>query len=342
MVRQLHLPLLIVLILFFGCKQQNDTETVQDKEVIGQSQKVFTADIDHFWQAYDSIQLTDNFDKQLELINTYYLDKATPGLTSFARSRNYTDTVYVRLLEKFPKFWSSIRGNTLKSKEKAQEIDHAIARLKELYPDLKDAEIYFTIGGLNSGGTTDGSLSLIGCEIAAADASVDTSEFTEGWYAFLAQLFQTQTLDNMVYLNVHEYVHTQQTENDPYVLAHCLKEGSCDFIAELVLEDSLTSPYITYGLKNEESIKVKFMEDLFKEDTSDWLYNSGDTETVGDLGYFMGYTICKSYYNRSRDKKLAIKEIIELNYQDSIAVVDFLNRSGYYDQYVRSPVLRTP
>ena len=342
MAKQLQLTLLILFVFLSGCKQQREAEVVREAEQIVESQRVFTVDIDHFWQAYDSIQLTDNFDKQLELINTYYLDKATPGLTSFAKSRNYTDTVYVRLLEKFPKFWASIRGNTIKSKEKAHEIDLAIARLKELYPDLRDAEIYFTIGGLNSGGTTDGSLSLIGCEIAAADASVDTSEFTEGWYAFLAQLFQTQTLDNMVYLNVHEYVHTQQTENDPYVLAHCLMEGSCDFIAELVLEEPLTSPYITYGQQNEEEIKARFREDLFKEDTSNWLYNSGDTEIVGDLGYFMGYTICISYYNRARDKKQAIKEIIELNYQDSIAVVDFLNRSGYYEEYVRSPALWVP
>ncbi|PQB06059.1 hypothetical protein BST85_11205 [Aureitalea marina] len=307
-----------------------------------QAQSVFTSDIDNFWQAYDSIQTTDNFSRKLELINQHYLDKASPGLQSFAESRNYTDTVYVRLLEKFPKFWASIRGNTLRSKEKAKDIDLAIARLKVLYPELKEAQIYFTIGGLNSGGTTDGLLSLIGCEIAAADESVDTSEFTEGWYAFLADLFKTQSLENMVYINVHEYVHTQQTENDPYVLAHSLKEGSCDFIAELVLEEPLSAPYISYGLENEEVIKKKFRDDLFKEDSSDWLYNSGDTESVGDLGYFMGYAICKAYYERSRDKKLAVKEIIELNYLDSIAVVDFLNRSGYYKDYVRSPALWNP
>jgi hypothetical protein len=44
----------------------------------------------------------------------------------------------------------------------------------------------------------------------------------------------------------------------------------------------------------------------------------------------MGYTICKSYFTGSSNKKQAIKNIIELNYSDSKAVEKILEMSKYY------------
>jgi hypothetical protein len=35
-----------------------------------------------------------------------------------------------------------------------------------LYPELREAKMYFTVGGLNSGGTTVNNMILIGTEIA--------------------------------------------------------------------------------------------------------------------------------------------------------------------------------
>jgi hypothetical protein len=51
---------------------------------------------------------------------------------------------------------------------------------------------------------------------------------------------------------------------------------------------------------------------------------------MGDLGYFMGYSICKSFYRHSKDKSEAIKTIINLNYPDQSAVTKFLAESKYY------------
>ncbi|SEL79552.1 hypothetical protein SAMN05421740_11076 [Parapedobacter koreensis] len=52
--------------------------------------------------------------------------------------------------------------------------------------------------------------------------------------------------------------------------------------------------------------------------------HSSTQQTMGDLGYFMGYAICKSYYEKAHDKKLAIKAIIELDYADLAATKQFL------------------
>jgi hypothetical protein len=302
----------------------------------GQSknQKVFTSDIDNFWRAYDSCQTTNDSLKQLRFIQTLYVDKGTEGLKAFMEVRDYTADLWVSLIRSYPKFWKSIRPNTLNVKSKAKEIEQSIQKLKKLYPALKEAKMYFTIGGLRSGGTTMNDMVLIGAEIATGNASTDVSEFPNKW---LEGVFKSQQSGNLVPLNIHEYVHTQQNGETQNLLGQAIKEGSCDFITELVIRKPLQNNYLLYGKKHETELKKQFKLDMFTPAYSNWLYNGSNAKTVADLGYFMGYAICKAYYNNSPNKKLAIKKIIELDYSDSTAVEDFLKKSKYY----REPINKT-
>ena len=291
-------------------------------------QKVFTSDIDNFWIAYDSIRTTTDSLRQVHFIATLYIDKGTKGLRSFMVLRNYSAKLWVELIRKYPKFWNSIRPNTLTVKSYSAEIEKSIAKFKELYPDLKEAKMYFTVGGLRSGGTTMNDMVLVGSEIATGNATTDVSEFTNNW---LAGVFKDQQADNLVSLNIHEYVHTQQNGGYPKILlGKAIEEGSCDFITELVIGKLLQKNYIVYGREHEATLKEEFKNEMLSNNYSNWLYNGSVAKTVADLGYFMGYSICKSYYNNATDKKKALKEIIELNYSDSTAVEDFLKKSNYY------------
>jgi hypothetical protein len=217
--------------------------------------------------------------------------------------------------------------NTLAVKEKTDEIQNAINRFKTIYPELKDAEMYFSVGGLRSGGTVQGNMVLIGTEIATGTSDVDVSEFENDW---LKNVFSKQSLDNIVSLNIHEYVHTQQKGDRKRVLSQSIKEGVCDFITELVMESPKQSQYMIYGKENYEKIKAQFLKEMFSSDFSNWLYNGTQKEESADMGYFIGYEICKSYYNQATDKKRAIKDIIELNYDSDKAVEDFLKQSKFY------------
>ena len=196
--------------------------------------------------------------------------------------------------------------------------------------------MYFTIGGLRSGGTTMNNMVLIGTEIATGNASTDVSEFPNKW---LEGVFKNQQTDNLVALNIHEYVHTQQKGNARNLLGQAITEGSCDFITELVVDRLLQNNYIIYGRDHETELKEQFKLEMFTTAYNNWLYNGSTAKTVGDLGYFMGYTICKSYYKNSSDKKKAIKEIIELNYSDSTAVENFLTRAKYYTEPIDKAAL---
>lgn len=57
---------------------------------------------------------------------------------------------------------------------------------------------------------------------------------------------------------------------------------------------------------------------------SNWLFN-GTPEKPGDLGYWVGYRIAKTYYQRASDKRQAFREILEMT--DPKA---FLAKSGWY------------
>jgi hypothetical protein len=293
------------------------------------SQKVFTSDINNFWRAFDSIQTTNDSLKQLQFIRELYIRKGTEGLKAFMRVRDYTAELYVSLIRQYPKFWRSIRPNTLAVSTKAKEIEQSITRLNQLYPQLKEARMYFTIGGLLSGGTPMDDMVLIGTEIATGDPSTDVSEFPDKW---LEGVFKTHASGNLVALNVHEYVHTQQRGEAQDLLGQAIKEGSCDFITELVIGKPLDNNYIEYGKAHESELKQQFKEEMFTTAYSNWLYNGSSAKTVADLGYFMGYTICKSYYAHAPNKKTAIREIIELNYSDTTAVEAFLKKSAYYTE----------
>jgi hypothetical protein len=291
-------------------------------------QRVFTSDIDRFWIAYDSAQTTTDSVQQLHYIQTLYVDKGTPGLKAFMELRDYSAPGWVGLLRQDPKFWRSIRPNTLTVKSSAAAIEASIRRFKQLYPPLTNAKMYFTVGGLHSGGTTKDSMILVGSEIATGGPQTDVSEPDAKW---LAKIFQNQHPGNIVPLNIHEYVHTQQRGNEPnLLLGKCLQEGSADFITELVMDKPMRTDYIIYGLAHEPELDKEFVGDMFSGATLfHWLYNGQDAKDMGDLGYFMGYAICGAYYRQAGDKQQAIRDIIELDYADTVATEKFLKRSGY-------------
>jgi hypothetical protein len=287
---------------------------------------VYTADIDRFWQAYDSVATTSDTVKQADFIQRLYVDKATPGLNAFMKARDYNAKLWTTLINKYPKFWKSIRSNTLDIKNQVPAITRSIENFRKLYPEMRPAKMYFTIGGLRSGGTTTDDMVLVGAEIATADKNTDASELGD----WLKNVFKNQQSSNLVALNVHEYVHTQQkAAEEKFLLAQAITEGAADFIAELVTRKKNNSVYMIYGREHEQELKEKFLVEMFSGATGNWLYN-GANNPHADLGYFIGYSICQAYYQHHIDKKQAIKNIIELDYTNEQQVTDFLRQSGYY------------
>lgn len=291
---------------------------------------IYTRDIDNFWIAFDSIKRTNDEQKKLDIIQKLYLDQATSGLKDFIVSREHSAKQHLENIKKYPKFWISIRPKTEEIKTYIPKMEKVFRKYRRIYPDFKQPEIYFTIGILNSGGTTSPNSILIGSEIACADKNTDASELND-WYKKVFKLN-----DGVVAMVAHEIGHTQQKDGDSEndgksnLLGYCIKEGMCDFFAELTYK-KISSPYMNYGKQHRKELWEKFQKEMLTQDIENWLYNGNDAPYgVADLGYFIGYEICKSYYKNSKNKRKAIDEMLKLDYTPE-NVIQFLKKSKYND-----------
>lgn len=299
-----------------------------------QAQNVITEDIDNFWKAYDKITATKDNTLQRQYLNQYFLNKATPGLTAIRQVRNYTPQQYLDAINRYPKFWQSIRANTYKAKALGKELEKGIQKLKKIYPTLKPANIYFTVGAFRTNGTTLDSMVLIGSELAMADKNTITNEFPARNKRFLDNYFSTNPIANIVFLNIHEYVHTQQTTAlDVNLLTQCLREGVAEFVAVVATGEKPYSSAIPYGKQNEQAVKKQFKREMFNRNYRYWLWNSMANQfKTRDLGYYIGYAIAEKYYQKSKDKQKAIAELVRVNLLDKQAVETIVNRSGYFSK----------
>ena len=306
--------------------------TMTDKN----EKNVVTSYIDLFWAAYDNVVAETDSLKQVDLMDSLYLQKGSPGLDAMVQARNYTAAEYVALINRYPKYWESIRPNTLKAKNLSKELQEGVDRLKQLYPELKPAKIYFTVGAMRSGGTAVDSLALIGSELAMADSNVDISEFEGRSKQWMEFILQTEPLQNLVLLNIHEYVHTQQKPISDKLLYRALYEGVAEYISVMAMGVHSTTPAIAYG-KNNPKVKEKFEAEMFYERTYDWLWSNSPNEfEMRDLGYYIGYSIAEGYIKKAADSWKAIKTLIELDYTEENKANQIIDASGFFSNSIDS------
>jgi len=298
----------------------------------GQAQNVVTQDIDNFWMAYDKITATNDSVVQMQLLHQHFLDKGTPGLEAIRQARRYTPQQYLDAINRYPKFWQSIRTNTYKSKTLSKELEKGILKLKKIYPILKPAKIYFTIGVFKTNGTTLDSAVLIGSELAMADKETLTEEFPARTKRFLDNYFSSDPISNIVFLNIHEYVHTQQkTAWGANLLIQSLREGIAEFVAVKASGGKSYTPAIAYGKRNNQMVRSRFEREMFNQYYRYWLWSSMDNAfKQRDLGYYIGYAIAEKYYQKSNEKLRAIQVLITLDLTDKKQVNALVDNSGYF------------
>jgi len=316
-----------IIFLFSNCNEQ--------KEILHTEQNIITSDIDNFWNAYDKITKISDTTVQHQLLQELFLKKGTPGLSAIMEARNYSPQSYIDAINNHPKFWQSVRANTLKASSLSTKMEEGVERLRKIYPNLKPAKIYFTMGAFRTSGTTMDSLVLIGSELAMTDEQTDASEFSERM-GHLPDYFKTNPIENIVFLNVHEFVHTQQiTTIGDNLMTQCLYEGVAEFVAEKAMDKRSSTPAIAFGKANDAAIKKAFWKEMFQYSYRNWLWNDTSNQfKMRDLGYYVGYAISDKYYQNADDKKQAIKDLIEVDYQDNDAVANFVDQTHYFEDSV--------
>jgi uncharacterized protein YjaZ len=285
--------------------------------------KLVTSDLDNFWRAYDAASGTVSVDEKERIFQREYLDKGSAGLKDFLKLRIQSVHELVSVMGIRPKYYASLKQVTPRVRAMEPAIRASFQKLKELYPDAVFPDVYFLIGVMNSGGTTADSGLLIGLEMHAKTPETGMSEMDSWLKQVLAPL------DEMPEVVAHELIHYQQTGQGKTLLAKCLHEGSADFVGELISGGQINGNLREYGDAHEADLWREFSQAMDKSDASQWLYQ-GDTskDRPADLGYYIGYQIAASYYQRAADKKKAIHDILTVH--DFPA---FLQESHYADKF---------
>jgi hypothetical protein len=288
------------------------------KELEPENKKnVQTIDIDHFWEAFDNLKNCKNFSDSAASFQKLYLDRGTNGLLDFIQMREFTAEKFVNAISKNYAFYQFVRPNTYQAKKAEPVIEEVFTRFKELYSNFKPFKVCFAIGIKNTGGTVSNEFVLIGTELTTSLAE-NTKPTDE------------EIIQKIKSIVAHECVHTQQKLHPNTEAIKCellyksIREGACDFIAELVSGNKKNNEY---GDNHEGELWIQFKNELCNQNIGNWLYNGSRTKNKPpDLGYYIGYKIVESYYNDAKDKKRAIVDIIEMD--DPINFLQF----SKYDQ----------
>ena len=310
----------IICILFISTMSigQSGQQLNRNPEMV----KFVTSDIGNFWQAYDLAAKETDKAKRIAIFQTEYLDKGSPGLKDFLQLRIRSAANLVNTIDRMPKYYASIRPQTLEVQRMEKRMREAFRKFKSIYPEAVFPDVYFVIGVASSGGTTGRSGLLIGSEMYGKTAKTPMDELSAWLRAVIS------TVDNVPAIVAHESCHYNQrystAPDQRNLLGKALQEGACDTIGELISGRNINEHLKVYGKTYDAEIWRDFEADMYKPDFSNWIYNASSAkDRPADLGYYVGYLITRAYYKNAKDKSKAVYDI--LNIQDARA---FYEASG--------------
>jgi uncharacterized protein YjaZ len=268
-------------------------------------------DVASFYKLYDAT----GGHPTAEQLQHEYLDSGSPGLHRLAQLRQVTGSAIAAQIGKRPDIYADAKRCMAVLPAVRRRVAVALHKLGQLYPQAQFPPVTIAVGRGKPVGVADATGVMIGLEALCAVT----------W-------MEPNVEDRFVHVIAHEYVHVQQAIASPAfydkqtttVLEGSIGEGAAEFIGELISGSVSDTELETIAKGREKEIENEFLADKDKTDLSKWLYN-GTLTRPGDLGYWVGYRIVRSYYEHAPDKRRALREILEM--KDAEA---FLARSGWY------------
>jgi uncharacterized protein YjaZ len=175
---------------------------------------------------------------------------------------------------------------------------------------------------------------LISVETHAPAPTIERSEFPDS-----AEM--PPSADGIAHLVAHELVHYQQAMArgvEAYraifgerqtLLRIAIREGSADFVAELISGGHTNPRAHEYGLRHERELWTAFQKEMHQRELGAWMfYRPAKREWPANLGYFMGYRIAQAFYERHPDKREALRAILGVTDYEQ-----FLHDSRYFERF---------
>jgi tetratricopeptide (TPR) repeat protein len=278
--------------------------------------KVVDSDVINFWQAYDKVKHSPK--NAAKIYEESYIQKGSMALQYYYVNKIESIDNFILMHNTHTKYYASIKAQTLQAGKLKPAYMRSFLNLKKIYPKAIFPPVYFVIGKLRSAGTSCSYGLILGIDQACLSATADTSELNT-WEKNNISLFK-----NLPHTVAHELIHFQQAgmANDTSLLKAAILEGMADFIGELISGKSSNERLKLYAIGKEKAIWESFKKDMYLDRANNWIGNA-DQETAdkpADLGYWIGYQICKAYYENASDKQKAIDDMLHIqNYPSFLA-----------------------
>ncbi|MGF6419462.1 hypothetical protein ABH900_002972 [Stenotrophomonas sp. AN71] len=260
--------------------------------------QIVTTDASRFYELYDS---TGGKPSVAQLGG--YLTEGTTGLAALAKARKVTPERIAEALAGQPALYAQGRSCLTELPAVKQRLVQVFDNLQAIYPQAAFPPVTIAVGRGRPVGLTSKSGVIIGLEALCA-----------------ADFMNPNVQDRFVHVIAHEYVHIQQTgvtdlePGDPRatVLRVSLGEGIAEFIAELISGNVGNGRHAAWTRGREVHIESAFALDVDSTDLSPWLFNyRPGSQAPYDLGYWVGYRIAKAYYLQAKDKRGAVRALIQ-------------------------------
>ncbi|GLH68186.1 transglutaminase domain-containing protein [Geothrix edaphica] len=264
--------------------------------------RFIATDVDLFWKAYAKLPAAPD---PVGLLRREYLDQGSAGLQDFIPNRIRSAANLLEVIRRHPRYFAAIRENTLKAAGVEAAARRSFRAFKALYADAMFPDVTFVVGALDSGGTSSSNGLLIGVDLFGGGPGVPLDEMDD-WHRGV--IHAHTDLPSII---AHELIHFQQRHEARTLLAKAFHEGSADFLASLIAEGNFNQATYDYGYAHEAELWRQFRAEMGGEDASRWLYGSSRRDgRPADLGYFMGFRIAQAYYDRAKDKKQAVRDLL--------------------------------
>lgn len=283
----------------------------------------YTEDIKHFWAAYEKA-IKDTVNRHV-IFKKDYFDKASAGMEDYMAAKVKSIQSFIQHIKERPKFYAALKNNTLKIDGYKKDFYQSFKNFKKIYPKAMFPDVYFVIGAFTSGGTVSKKGLLLGTNQMAKTPDIPIDELS------LWEKNNFTDLEGIKNTVAHELIHFQQDsmKQDTTTLSYAVAEGMADFMGELISGKNANERIHIWAKGKEKDIWRRFTVDMYMNRYDNWIGN-GDQETIdnpADQGYWIGYQICKAYYENAPDKIKAIDDMLHI--QD---YPFFLKASGWEEK----------
>lgn len=254
-------------------------------------------DIDRFAAAFERLPFVRD---TAAFLDSAYLARASTGLRVYAGLYDVTGQALRDAIREEPERFGAVASEApglVRALE--EELKAAFARLAALYPDALFPTTWFLVGPRVAGGALQREGLFIAVETYASPPA---------------------RLRELTHLVAHELAHYQQAAWNPELyqrpttlLGRAIREGSADLIAELISGAHINEVAHAFGVRHEALLWSRFREEMGGTDTGDWFFaEPADPSWPRDLGYFVGYRIARTRFEREGGGPAGIAAVVRV------------------------------